>query len=132
MHDSETASHSRTPPGPTPRRDPRGRTGNTIAALDVWQDVALTTPVTFPGPGDVLVAVVHREIPGTSVWPAALDQTATQQRSWAGWYSTATAPDPPTLPPDNWTLIDAYFPGNWLVRATGEVVPVELMTLSVD
>jgi hypothetical protein len=110
-----------------------GQTGNTIATLDSWTDVALTTPLDFAGPGDVVVVVVHRLIPGSTIYPAALDQTATQQRSWAGWYTTPNVPDPPTLPPDNtWTLIDAYFPGNWLVRATGSVVPVELMTLTVD
>jgi hypothetical protein len=110
-----------------------GQTGNTITALDSWTDITLTTPLEFAGPGDVVVVVVHRLIPGTSIYPAALDQTATQQRSWSGWYTTANVPDPPTLPPDStWTLIDAYFPGNWLVRATGSVVPVELITLTVD
>ncbi len=92
----------------------------TVAALNAWNVYDLAAPVTFNGPGDILIGVVALEIPGTSYWPAALDQTATQQRSWAGWWSEPTAPTPPTLPPTNWTLIDAYFPGNWMVRGYGE------------
>jgi hypothetical protein len=111
-----------------------GQTGNVITVIDGWTDVALTTPLDFAGPGDVLVAVVNRTAGITpSTWPAAIDQTATQARSWAGWYSAGPPPTPPTLPPDAaWTLIDAYFPGNWMVRATGAVTPAELITLTLE
>jgi hypothetical protein len=113
-----------------------GQTGNAITVVDGWTDVALTMPLDFAGPGDVLVAVVNRTVAvAPSTWPAAMDQTTTQARSWAGWYGTTTItppPTPPTLPPDNWTLIDAYFPGNWMVRATGAVTPAELITLTLE
>lgn len=92
----------------------------TVTTLDAWNVYDLAAPVTFNGPGDILIGVVALEIPGTSYWPAALDQTASQQRSWAGWWNEPTAPTPPTLPPTNWTLIDAYFAGNWMVRGYGE------------
>jgi hypothetical protein len=111
-----------------------GQTGNTVAVLDGWTDVALTTPLDFAGPGDVLVLVANRTagVGTTSAWPASMDQTATQARSWAGWWNSGTTPTPPTLPPDNWTLIDAYFPGNWMLRATGAVTPAELITLTLE
>ncbi len=92
----------------------------TVTALDAWNTYDLAAPVMLNGPGDVLIGVIALEIPGTSYWPAAMDQTASRERSWAGWWNTATAPTPPTLPPDaGWTLIDAYFPGNWMIRGFG-------------
>jgi hypothetical protein len=92
----------------------------TLQTLDAWNVYTLPVPVLLNGPGDVLIGVIAQKLPGSSYWPAALDQTVTQQRSWAGWWNTATAPDPAVLPPDNsWTLIDAYFPGNWMVRGVG-------------
>lgn len=95
----------------------------TINTLDAWNSYTLPTPVALNGPGDVLIGVVAQETPGTAYFPASMDQTATQQRSWAGWWSTATAPTPPTLPPDaTWTLIDSAYPGNWMVRGSGETI----------
>lgn len=112
----------------------------TVATLDAWNSYTLPTPVTFNGPGDVLVGVVALETPGTSYWPAAIDQTVSQQRSWVGWWSTPTAPIPPTLPPDAaWTLIDgAGFPGNWMIRGYGQgadpvcVAPANVPWLSLS
>jgi hypothetical protein len=106
----------------------------TAQAIDAWNDYTLPAPVTFNGPGDVLVGVVAVETPGTSYWPAAMDQTTTQQRSWAGWWLSSPPPSPPTLPPDDsWVLIDDYFPGNWMVRAYGETAaPPEIPWLSED
>ncbi|MDX9953682.1 MAG: S8 family serine peptidase [Anaerolineae bacterium] len=92
----------------------------TVTALNAWNVYDLAAPVTFNGPGDILIGVVALEMPGTDYWPAALDQTVSQQRSWAGWWGEPTAPTPPTLPPTTWTLIDAYFAGNWMVRGYGE------------
>ncbi len=112
-----------------------GETGNSIAALDAWATVGLNTPLQFNGPGgDILVGIVYRETPGTSTYPSALDTTASQTRSWIGWYSATTVPDPPTLPPDDtWNTIDNIgFPGNWLLRASGTVLPVELLSFSVN
>jgi hypothetical protein len=96
----------------------------TVQVLDDWSIYTLASPVTFNGPGDVLVGVVALETPGTSYWPAALDTTSTQQRSWAGWWLTSPPPDPPTLPPDDtWGMIDSFgFPGNWLIRASGQTM----------
>ncbi|HNQ77669.1 MAG TPA: putative Ig domain-containing protein [Acidobacteriota bacterium] len=106
----------------------------TVQALDAWNIFTLTTPVAFTGPGDVIIGAIGLEVPGTSYWPAAIDQTATQGRSWAGWYLASPPPASPTLPPDDtWILIDTYFPGNWLIRgvgATGSCVPFYEQPLS--
>ncbi len=93
----------------------------TVATLDAWNSYTLPSPVTFNGPGDILIGVVAQELPNAGYWPAAIDETASQQRSWAGWWNTPAAPTPPTLPPDDtWTLIDsAGFPGNWMIRGYG-------------
>ncbi|MFZ2358384.1 MAG: S8 family serine peptidase [Anaerolineae bacterium] len=81
----------------------------------------LPAPVTFNGPGDVLIAVVNRTAgvaAGTFV--AALDQTATQGRSWIGLGAGATT-NPPTLPPATFGTVDSFgFPGNMMVRGYGE------------
>ena len=110
-----------------------GGESSTIAVLDDWTTVMLSTPIQCNGPGgDVLVAVVHR-VTGTSTYPADLDTTASQGRSWIGWYTATNVPDPPTLPPDyTWVTIDTLgLAGNWLLRAGGSVVPVELMSFTI-
>jgi hypothetical protein len=92
-----------------------------VEVLDAFSAYSIP-PVTLNGPGDVLVAVVNREVGiGASHFPAAFDQTATQMRSWAGIYS-GDPPDPPPLPADAlWGLIDGFgLPGNWMIRAYGE------------
>ena len=62
-----------------------GQTGNVITVIDGWTNVALSTPLDFAGPGDVLVALVNRMAGvAPSTWPASIDQTTTQARSWAG------------------------------------------------
>ena len=94
----------------------------TVQALDTWNVYDLATPVVLNGPGDVVIGAIGMETPGTDYWPASIDQTATQARSWAGWWNASPPPTPPVLPPDNWTLIDAYFPGNWMVRGYGETI----------
>ena len=93
----------------------------TILSLDSWNDYDIA-PILLEGPGDVLIGVIGMEVPGTSYWPAAIDEGATQQRSWAGWWSIQPPPETPTLPPtEEWLLIDsAGFPGNWLVRGYGD------------
>jgi subtilisin family serine protease len=92
-----------------------------VLALDAWNVYNLATPVTFNGPGDVLIGVIAMEVPGSDYFPAAIDQTVSQERSWAGWWSTSPPPDPPTLPPtSDWTLIDDVgFAGNWMIRGYG-------------
>ena len=108
----------------------------TVQAINAWNSYDLPDPVLLSGPGDVLIGVIALETPGTGYWPAAIDQTASQQRSWAGWWTTSPPPNPPNLPPDDtWTIIDAYFPGNWMIRGYGEnstQPPVDIPWLSED
>jgi hypothetical protein len=103
----------------------------TVQAVDGWSYYTLGTPVLLNGPGDVLIGVVALEMPGTPYWPASIDQTATQQRSWAGWWNSATAPELVTLPPDAaWSMVDGFgssFAGNWMIRGFGNsTVPGDL------
>lgn len=97
----------------------------------------LTTPIPLLGPGDVIIGVVNRyAFEGSSDFPAALDQTATQLRSWAASYLAGDVPANPTLPGDEqWGTIDSFgFPGNWVVRGSGTgilTVPTLSSTLLV-
>ncbi len=106
---------------PAPGSNYLGGYLTTVQALDTWNVYTLPTPVGFSGPtGDAIIGVIGLEVPGSSYWPASIDQTTTQQRSWAGWWNVMPPPDPPLLPPDaSWILIDDFFPGNWMVRAYG-------------
>ena len=95
----------------------------TVQALDAWNVYDLSTPVSFAGPGDVLIGVIALELPGTPYFPADIDTTVSQQRSWLGWWSVSPPPTPPTLPSDDtWMLIDGFLPGNWLIRGYGDTV----------
>jgi hypothetical protein len=92
-----------------------------------WNVYPLTSPLLLSGPGDVLIGAINRyQVSGVEPadFPAALDLTATQQRSWVGAWS-GDPPNPAILPPDAgglWGLIDAWYPGNWMVRGYGETV----------
>jgi subtilisin family serine protease len=92
-----------------------------VEALNAWNTYALPGGVVLDGPGDVLIGVIVMETPATtSYWPAALDETTSQGRSWAGWWLTSPPPAEPTLPPDEeWMLIDDFLPGNWMIRGKG-------------
>lgn len=91
-----------------------------IETLNAWNTYTLPGGVVLDGPGDVLIGVIAMEKPGSDYWPAALDETSSQGRSWAGWWLSSPPPGEPTLPPDeNWTLIDNHFPGNWMIRGIG-------------
>jgi hypothetical protein len=94
----------------------------TVQATGSWNVYDLASPVLFDGPGDVIIGAIAMTVPGSPYWPAAIDTTATQARSWAGWWLTSPPPNPPTLPADDsWGLIDGFgFPGNWMVRGYGE------------
>ena len=105
----------------------------TVQALDTWSVYDLPEVVELNGPGDVVIGVIALEVPGGSYWPASIDQTTTQQRSWAGWWLSSPPPNPPVLPPDDtWILIDDYFPGNWMVRGYGETAAEDIVWLSED
>jgi uncharacterized repeat protein (TIGR01451 family) len=93
----------------------------TAQAMDAWSVWPLATPVVLNGPGDVLIAAVNRTTVVAGTYPATMDQTASQGRSWLGAY-TADPGDPPTLPAnDLWGTADSFgFPGNWMVRGYGQ------------
>ncbi|GEM_PF-4582998 len=92
-----------------------------VKALNAWNSYFLDWPLTFNGPGDVIIGVIALERPEGSYYPAALDETKSQQRSWAGWWTSSPPPEVPTLPPDGtWTMMDDVFlPGNWMIRGYG-------------
>ncbi|NJD55324.1 MAG: hypothetical protein FIA94_02845 [Nitrospirae bacterium] len=85
-----------------------------------WNLFTLSNWVLCNGPGDILIGLVNRSGRfGYPDFPATLDQTSSQRRSWIGAYSTHLIPDPPVLPTaDLWSIIDKTgFPGNWVIRA---------------
>jgi len=100
----------------------------TVQAADglTFSVYPLAAPVTFTGPGDVLIGAVPRFIePGDPLTsPAAIDNTASQGRSWLAIW-TGDPPDDPELPPDSLitTVDDLGFPGNWMIRGFGSEQP---------
>lgn len=85
-----------------------------------------TGGIALDSPGDVLIGVVPRfVVSGTTppVLPAALDTTASQARSWLAVWS-GDPPSPPGLVPTPdllYQTVDAYLPGNWMIRGFGRV-----------
>lgn len=105
---------------------------NDMATFNVF---TLTEPVAVDGPGDVLVGLVNRSgTAGYSDYPAAIDQTASQNRSWIGAYSTGNPPAVPPLPTDDlWGIVDSFgLPGNWTLRAMGSSAAGDILWLSLD
>ncbi len=98
-----------------------------------WNSYVLDEPVMFAGPGDVLIGAIFLKVPGSAYFPASIDQTASQERSWAGWWS-GEVPAEPVLPPDeNWLLIDdADFAGNWTIRGMGSAGSTDIVWLTED
>jgi hypothetical protein len=107
--------------------------GQTVSAFNTFQSVSFSM-VNYPGPGDVLVGAVNRAGMDGVDFPAAIDQTATQVRSWIGAYTAGNPPVPPPIPADAFFgTIDSFgLAGNWMVRASGVVTPVELMGVSIE
>ena len=111
---------------------------DTIAQVGTTFDVYnLTTPPGLPTALNLLVGVVDRWITSgvsPSTFPAAIDQTATAGRSWVAATATGTPPVPPVVPSTGlFGTIDSFgLAGNWLIRATGTVTPVELLSFGVD
>ena len=105
----------------------------TITNASGWNSYTLDDPVLLEGPGDVIIGAIFLKTPGSSYYPASIDEDASQQRSWAGWWS-GDVPAEPTLPPDdNWILIDdAGFPGNWTIRGLGSAGSTDILWLSED
>ncbi len=91
----------------------------------------------IPSGSDLLVGVVPRFIVSgvtPPTFPAAVDTTASQNRSWVAAWST-DPPDPPVLvpvPDQTLALVDTFVPGggNFMIRAFGTPQPVtEIPTL---
>ena len=93
----------------------------TVGSVPGWTVVTLDQPVVFEGPGDVLIGAIFTHKPGVDYFPAAMDQTTLQKRSWVGYWVAEDSPAVPNLPPDDaWLLVDdAGFAGNWMIRAKG-------------
>jgi hypothetical protein len=108
-------------------------TGQTVATLNVFQSTSFAA-VSFPGPGDILVGAVNRAGMDGPDFPASIDQTASQVRSWIGAYAAGNPPVPPPIPADAFFgTIDSFgLAGNWMLRASGTVTPVELMGVSIE
>jgi hypothetical protein len=90
-----------------------------------WSVYDLDPAVTIWSPGDVLIGVINRFVSsGTTPenYPAALDESASQGRSWIGWWNNSDPPDPAGLPPDGTLgLVDAHgLAGNWMIRGYGQ------------
>jgi hypothetical protein len=112
---------------------------DTIAQVGTSFDVyALTTPPELATAVNLLVGVVDRWITtgvSTTAFPAAIDQTTPNNgRSFVASYAAGSPPVPPTIPSDGlFGTIDSFgLAGDWLIRATGSLVPVELQTFSIE
>jgi hypothetical protein len=98
-----------------------GDTSVTIASLDAFLDYTVNFAV--PGDGDVYVGFENTYALGGTTpifYPAAIDEGASQNRSWVAGMSSGD-PDPDNLANDDLIgTIDSFgLPGNWLIRATG-------------
>jgi hypothetical protein len=93
-------------------------TGQTLGTLDQFNSYA--TSIDISGPGDVLILAVNRTCSAAGQFPAGIDLTASQQRSWIGFYG-GTVANPPVLPaPQLYGTVDSQgFPGNWMIRGIG-------------
>lgn len=93
-------------------------TGLTIQALDAFSTYTLSPAIPITAAGDVLVLVVNRGSVNAGQFPAAIDETASQGRSWIGFGGTPA--DPPVLPATTMGTVDSFgFPGNFMIRASG-------------
>ncbi len=109
-----------------------------VGAQEAWTVIDLEEPITFEGPGDVLIAVGFLKKPGVKYFPAPLDQGESKQQSWIGFWNS-DIPAVPILPPDvGLGLIDELgeeFAGNWMIRGFGETgsnLPGDIPWLSLD
>lgn len=101
---------------------------------DTFSVYALVPGLMIDQPGDVLIGVVNRyfttgvDPPPTE--PAALDETASQDRSYfATW--TGDPPDPPDLATaDTVELLDGAIAGNFMIRGFGSAAPVTAIPIA--
>lgn len=93
--------------------------GVSVQALDAFSSYTLTPAIPITAAGDILIAVVNRGMLADGQFPAAIDTTASQGRSWVGLYA-ASPTNPPVIPAETMGTIDSFgFAGNWLIRASG-------------
>jgi C1A family cysteine protease len=99
----------------------------TVQAVDgtVWSVYSLSSPILLEGPGDVIIAAINRYVVSGQppmCYPATVDTTAGQDRSWIGWW-LSDPPSPAVLPPDlHFELLTGTSAGNWMVRGYGSTV----------
>jgi hypothetical protein len=99
--------------------------GQLVTVTDEYQTIALPTPVFVDeDSGDVLIAIVNRSgMDQFKQFPAALDTSTPQYRSYFGTYSTGSPSAAPALPADLFfgTVEDLNIgaSGNWMVRGVG-------------
>ncbi len=102
--------------------------------LTTWNTFSLAEPIEFEQPCDVLIGLINRSgSSGVSDFPASIDLTASQQRSWIGLYS-GVIPTEPQLPADDtFDLIDDLgFAGNWTLRGRATSGGDDVLWLSED
>jgi hypothetical protein len=102
---------------------------DTVKAVDgsTWSAYNLSSPVVINGPGDVLIGVINRYVTdGVTLksYPASLDTSLSNSRSWIGWWP-GPPPDPAVLPPPDspdsyFEVMSGTYAGNWLVRGYGQ------------
>lgn len=98
---------------------------DTVKAVDgsTWSVYNLSSPVVVNGPGDVLIGVINRYVSdGVTLksYPAGLDMSSSNSRSWIGWWS-GSPPDPAVLPPDDFfDIMSGSLAGDWLIRGYGQ------------
>lgn len=111
--------------------------GVVVSAFDVHN---ITAAPAIPSGVNLLVGLVDRWVTtGVSPmqFPAAIDQTDPDNvRSWVGSDTSGTMANPPVMPTNGlFNTIDSFgalLAGDWMIRATATVVPVELMGVTVE
>ena len=101
---------------------------STVQAGDKWSIYTLDPPLTFNGPGDVLIGMASVTSPWN--WIINADSSGNQQRSWFGFYKENPLLDPPLLPADIWALFTSENTGNFMFRGYGETSGVDISWLS--
>jgi hypothetical protein len=106
--------------------------GQTVTVLNAFQTTSFPAVTFAAGPGDILIGAVNRtNMAAAGQFPASIDQTATQVRSWVGF--AGNPPVPPPVPFGTFGTIDSFgLPGNWMMRGAGTVTPVELQDFSIQ
>jgi hypothetical protein len=110
-------------------------TGQSLGTVDAtFQTFDFPSAVRIDGPGDILIGFVNRTLPSTPTFPATIDETASQGRSWVAAYadnagSIAPPENPPVLPADGADDVfavvgdlNADLAGNWMIRGSYDVV----------